>query len=313
MRTTLPCEDFPHHTPDVDSNDQKPVLQQDGPKPSSVPVVAQNETAVKDPGLGARRFHLARNHMPVSPLSPRTSGQRHGRNREHVLAVFVEQTAKVTKAKPHRRDKHRHNNRITQQDNGAGRIDAEPTPARKRPNASAAEREWRATNWAKPSDSNGNTDSLLKTPLAADGHSLELAQELQGIALQEVNPQNDSISEIKPRPLRTQPKPPKPRQSTIQQDTDDTATSNMSADELGSDDEDYVIDTYVRTDAQTMHGFSSAKAFEDPIGGLDDRNVGIIVIDDGEEEELWEAFGDPDSDVDWNSEEEDENGSSIPL
>ena len=82
-------------------------------------------------------------------------------------------------------------------------------------------------------------------------------------------------------------------------------TQPRATDELmeidGPNDTDYVYDTYVRLRADP----SSSQIGDASLGN---GTFGILVIDE-DEQSLWEEFvDDEDSDKDWNSEDEDENG-----
>ena len=81
----------------------------------------------------------------------------------------------------------------------------------------------------------------------------------------------------------------------------DKSTPQIDVDmmDLDSDEGDFVYDTYVRQ--------------PDTAVSLDEMNgnIGILVITE-EDQEVWESYiEDEDSDKDWNSEEEDENGTVL--
>lgn len=81
----------------------------------------------------------------------------------------------------------------------------------------------------------------------------------------------------------------------------DTVTIEVDTEmmDVDSDDGDFVYDTYVREP-------DTAVSIDEMNG-----NIGILVITE-EDQEVWESYIDEDdSDKDWNSEEEDENG-TIP-
>ena len=73
------------------------------------------------------------------------------------------------------------------------------------------------------------------------------------------------------------------------------------------DDGMYVIDTYVRSVAQPT-STENSDIYVASLRGLSQANIGILVIDE-DEEKLWETYGEiQESDPEWDSEEEDENG-----
>ena len=189
-------------------------------------------------------------------------------------------------------------------------------PPRKRPNATLEERKWRAENWNKlvepKHDTRTDLESDQKVELAGKWNveSSELAEQLQQIALQEIQAK-EQRARVKSshRQLKTQPKPPKPSQPIMQQATDACSGDVAMADSDVLDEEsNYVFDTYVRSSAQPLGTGESAELHVGPLQGIDHGSIGIIVIDD-DEEELWETYGEvQESDPEWNSEEEDENG-----
>ena len=85
----------------------------------------------------------------------------------------------------------------------------------------------------------------------------------------------------------------------------EVAQSRMADDSMDldiTDDNDYVYDTYVRhrIDKSITHGKGEM---------LGNGPFGILVIDE-DKQSLWEEFvdGEEDSDKEWNSDDEDENG-----
>ena len=77
-----------------------------------------------------------------------------------------------------------------------------------------------------------------------------------------------------------------------------------------NEDDDYVYDTYVRS--ISLQAGASVEVSEGNVASFRNTNhgkVGILIVAEEDQEE-WETFAeiDQESDKDWNSEEEDENG-----
>ena len=87
-----------------------------------------------------------------------------------------------------------------------------------------------------------------------------------------------------------------------------TALEDLPDAQDSESQDDFVYDTYLRT-KPAMVGFRSDWPMDiDQLNIVASGKVGILVIAE-QDEEAWEAYGeDEESDKDWNSEEEDENG-----
>ena len=184
-------------------------------------------------------------------------------------------------------------------------------PSRKRPNATAAERKWRAENWGKsfePEQANDiahkAAESVKKPSNQWHYGSIKLAAELHEIALQETQAQDVR----RPGEPKVKPKPPRPRQSNTQHLAIHENWDEDMPDVDLDDETEFVLDTYVILNTQQNDLPNSTAQYIDSLQGIENGNVGVLVIED-EEEALWETFGeDQESDREWNSEEEDENG-----
>lgn len=200
----------------------------------------------------------------------------------------------------------------------------EPDGIRKKPNATPAERKWRIENWDRPrkqaenvKQGTGVGKNINDPPHEWDYESPELLEQLQQITRQEMQIQEEKSAHVACIPqLKTKPKPPKPRQPAVQcnvrkGDDDDVMTDDLVPED---DDDDYVFDTYVRLHSHPTMSANPTEQLIDPVQQYGYTNMGILIIDEGEDEELWETFGgEIDSDPDWNSEEEDENGILTPF
>ena len=270
--------------------------------------------------LKPRKFHLVKSHAPRSSpfLVPKTFAQKHRRNRQKDLAVFVERTEIIRRAKQSSDVSRLSIGEPGSIGNGVGSDVSQLEKPHKRPNATAAERKWRTENWAKPSKRNEINGNLTRTaenigePSSQWNYeSTRLAEQLQEVALEEIRASEGRAKGLSGGGnLKVKPKPPKPRQPRTEDLADDGSGDGITSDIIDPDDYgDYVLDTYVRSGTQFLGATEPAKSYRDSLQGIDHGNIGILVIEDEEEEALWEAFAeDQESDPEWDSEEEDENG-----
>ena len=235
--------------------------------------------------------------------------------RKDDLALFMEKREEAPRSQHANKNMAANSGESSWQDLDSGQRATESVSPRKRPGVTAEERKWRATTWgssvepkihAERSSESARTIESFKD---WDTESPELVEQLQKIAVHEILPKaaraapgNGHIQ------LKSQPKPPKPRQATMQgavdagkDDVDMTDSNDLEADSM------YVVDTYVRSIVEPI-GAEDFDSYVDPLRGLEQGNIGILVIDE-DKEELWETYGEiQESDPEWNSEEEDENG-----
>ena len=280
----------------------------------------QNSHHILKPALKARKFHLIKDPSPItSPfLVPRTIAQKHRIRRRRDLAIFAERPDTIRKAKS--------SSHVSRQNSGEpGHVDdtkeediSQSEKPRRRPNATAAERKWRNETWANASKPNGVIENLTRTAEDVNEpssrwnyESIRLAEQLQAVALEEIHAKEECAKESSCSGiLKVKPKPPKPRQPNAEKlgingSEDENVTDAISLD----DDAGYILDTYVRSSAQPFEVTGSAISPHDSLHGLDPARIGVLVIEDDDEEALWETFAkDQESDLEWNSEEEDENG-----
>ncbi|KAL2050518.1 hypothetical protein ABVK25_009187 [Lepraria finkii] len=264
-----------------------------------------------------RRFHLTKASPLVSPphLISKSSTRRSKKSRKIELAIFEESKEKLLESAQAHRNLEAKSFESGVKEVGNDEKTSAEEPPRKRPSATLEERKWRAENWNKPIEPKHNTrtdlESDQKVELASKWNveSPEFAEQLQQIALQEIQAE-EQRARVKSshRQLETQPKPPKSRQPIMQQATDvGSGDVAMTDSDVLDEESNYVFDTYVRSTAQPFGTGESAELHVDPLQGIDHGSIGIVVIDD-DEEELWETYGEvQESDPGWNSEEEDEN------
>ena len=329
VRTTLPGEDFNENRNAIPRFSESATPKVDGspiaakpPLPSEITQPEKSHQKSRDvlgSALKARKFHLIKSSSPISSpiLVSKTIAQKHRRNRRKDLAIFVERTEIICKAKKAGDLSRPNSGDPSHLDNGEKREISQLEKARKRPNATAAERKWRTETWAKPlkpNEVNGNiakqAENINEPSSRWNYESSQLAEQLQGVALEEIRASEERTKGLRGgEALKVKPKPPKPRQTKTEELADDGSEESVIADTINLDDDgDYVLDTYVRSSAQPFGVAEPAGSYHDSLRGMDHGNVGILVIED-EEEELWEAFAeDQEDDLEWNSEEEDENG-----
>ena len=267
-----------------------------------------------------RKFYLVKSPSPMSSpfLVPKTIAQKHRKNRTKDLAIFIERTEIIRKAKYSGDLARPSSGEPRNLDDGEKEDMSQLEKPRKRPNATTAERKWRAETWAnspKPNEVNENTTSTAENINEPSGQwkydSIQLAEQLQGVVLEEICASEERAKRLNGGgKLKVNPKPPKPRGPRSESLADDGNRGDGMINITDLDDDgDYVLDTYIRSSAQPFEVTGAADSVYDSLYDIDHGNVGILVIEDGEEEALWEAFADDqESDPEWNSEEEDENG-----
>lgn len=185
--------------------------------------------------------------------------------------------------------------------------DVKPPPALKRPIANAKERQWRAETWKQSTASTAPT-------LQADPPPKGLVDALEQFALEEAA--RDEVRE-KPKVTSIPKKPVQrykdrfPKEYAAQvaarskTQTPGLSQDNVDVDMDTSDEEDYVYDTYVRTKEPVML----------PSMDKDDAahdKIGYLVITE-QDQPFWETyFEDEDSEKEFESDDEDENGETWP-
>ena len=330
VRTTLPSEDFNEEKNAFTRSSEKPtpstevsatVEKCQRPSENTQPKISrQNTSNIFASLLKARKYHLVRSPSPISSpfLTPKTIAQKHRNKRKKDLAIFAERPEIIRKAKVPG-DVSRHSSGESRHvHNGEEKDTLQLEQPRKRPNATAAERKWRTENWAnppKPNEVNGNlgktAENISEPSSGWNYESTRLAEQLQEVALEEIHASEQRVKGLGSSvQVKIKPKPPKPRQSRTENFVVDGSEQDLMLSAINLDDDgDYVLDTYVRSSAQPFEVTEQADPQNKSLRGIDHGNIGILIIEDGEEEALWEAFAeDRQSDPEWDSEEEDENG-----
>lgn len=157
-----------------------------------------------------------------------------------------------------------------------------------------------------------NTSSLaMESNEEYSQNSIMLAWKLQELATKESSsPTLDLRGSLTPLQPKIKPKPPRPRSTDIEIKSVDLGGDQIMADAIEIEsEEDYVYDTYVLSSGQVV---SKLKGIAEPmiseVGNVDNNRIGILVIEDADQE-IWETFAaEEESDKEWNSDGEDENG-----
>ncbi|KAM0796065.1 hypothetical protein BDR22DRAFT_893589 [Usnea florida] len=269
--------------------------------------------------LKTRKFHLIRSPSPLySPnMVSKSTTKQNRKIRGKSLAVFVERTEIAGKAKGLGNVSSPSSGGPRHLDNGEGKQMSQLENPRKRPNATAVERKWRTENWANRRKSNETNENLIRRAENVNEpsnqwnyESIRLAEQLQEVALAEIQTSEEGAKRPSGvRKLKVKPKSPKPRQSRTEKLADEDSEKDVTPGIVDIDDDgDYVLDTYVRSSPQHLEVPEPAESYHDLLNSTDHGNIGILVIEDEEEEALWQAFAeDQESDLEGNSEEEDEN------
>lgn len=319
IRTTLSSDDVSTKS-QVPANVCEPITVNDRTITQSIIRPVRRAPPDREPAKEPRKFHLAKSSLSVSSpyLVSKTPAQKHRKSRRRELAVFVERTRELRKSRPTRKAEVLRDGSIPELHQGEGNDIVTSEVDRKVPNATPAERKWRAENWDKCGVHARSTEPGIRTgnDVTDPSHqwdygSSQLAEQLQQIAFQETRAADQRSNQLASVPhLKTKPKPPMPRQSAAQRDVQQSDTDDVMADSVAPNDEnDYIFDTYVRSHVYAGDMSDSHKPLTVPFQDIDHLNMGILVIEGDEVEELWETLGeDFDSDPEFNSEEEDENG-----
>ena len=295
---------------------EKPTIQAHataGHAPSGNPNVVQDlpasEGGVKGPKASPlRKFHLTHETYPSLKRKPSLTNGIHKRQRPQKdrLAVFVEsekqeelirRTIREHKGTSPNKTEHESTEDHENQSNAYSTI-------RKRPNVNAAEKAWRSETWGNQNAVPGEIEPEIKNQPATSWNaaSMQMAQELQQIALDQSPAASEIPEATKPK---FQPKPPPPRLPKV--------ASGLAAYSNLDDDGDYIIDTYVRAPVKMHYMEVQPGSSFDPLTNIERGKIGILVIEENQEE-AWEGFGDDEhSEPEFASDEEDENGGALPA
>ncbi|MCJ1399106.1 hypothetical protein MMC11_002308 [Xylographa trunciseda] len=295
VRATLPGEEdtkiqelehFQHNSVPRQNHDKSSTLFQDLAMQSQASHVDRRR---HEP----RRFHLTRDSISYSyQVQASKSGiLKHKKGLNENLPIFSERargilSTMVSNGTLSSQDEKNHEAATHQTEQAR----EDTKPLLKRPNASAAEKQWRAQNWKKPVQEPTVDEPLMTAQaedifLAAqrDHEALKLAAELQKFALQQT--QGDSVSGHLARPAKIKPKLRPNRHAYGPSGHDslgDHAIQSKQEDESG-----WIVETYVRKAnpaASTEVGVSAMGSYAHA------ADFGLLVIPE-EDEPAWEVFG----------------------
>ncbi|OCK82912.1 hypothetical protein K432DRAFT_441261 [Lepidopterella palustris CBS 459.81] len=237
-----------------------------------------------------RRFYLSRHTSSTQQITTGTGDKK--RKRDLALPVFVEKRPHVEGSIHDLDNVHKKILAVNTPDPTRGTSDdvsaLSPSP-RKRPGASAAEKQWRAKNWNQPMPEHHNSIENVEQP--SENIVSDLTKFAEEIDCQDTTPKKAYNSRFKPKApsLRYRDRYP-----------EKFAAEDHDAMDIDVEDESqYVYDTYVR-DGTMKDPF--VEEGSEPTGIF-----GYIVITD-DDQTFWENQGEEDdSDKEFDTDDEDEN------
>ncbi|MCJ1434943.1 hypothetical protein MMC27_004313 [Xylographa pallens] len=298
VRATLPGEEdlkvqrkdrFQHDSTPKPNYDRSSALFQDAPLQGQASQVSRRT-------LGPRRFHLTKDSVSYSHQVRASKGGilKHKKNLPENLPVFSERTKEFLSSLLLDAFSSSQDGGLLQTTAQHTKVTQEETASPvKRPNASEAEKQWRAQNWQKPV-AKPPTEKPPPRPQAEEEflatqqeyETLKLAAELQKFALQQT--QGDAVSSHRERQAKARPKPPSGRHNHGQEKHD---LPDCPATKANPEDEtDWIVETYVReANPAPANDVSPTAADSYPPAGA----FGLLVIAE-EDEPAWEVFGEDD-------------------
>lgn len=321
LRTTPPSEDASYTPISPSSQKHSPTKSnhsQANERVSKLSNCISNTKKIPNPlkpVLRPRTFHLSRGSASSTPQTMVTiNGVQKTKRRRQDLACFVETRKMSSKLKSSCNlsivpnivlNRAEGDSQPTK--NGSG-----PSP-RKRPIVNDVEKKWRNENWTRSTSKDKVTPNLPQVPLKEttstgqfDYQSSALIEKLHKVALEETASLfRSGVQYSNQREPKINPKPSKARRQDNQSAMNDDEP--VKTIQIYDSEDDFVYDTFVRTCNQSTILDSSMPDIN-ALDMVDGHKIGILIIT--EEDQLeWEKFGeDEESDKDWNSEEEDENG-----
>lgn len=282
-------------------------------QPSTTPKASQPNHKISSPPKPKqqpRKFHLSRRTFSLIPAGSDSKGKIHKRKqRRNDLPVFVEKSG-LARLTQDNLPKIPEASRATANTKGNRHHMDESTDGPKIA-LGARESEGKTTESAVTSSTSGMAKKVDEKLSEYSQHSITLAWQLQELATKE---SLRSSPDLRGSQTQSQPKiklkPPRPRPQEKEGKSIDSGGDQVMEDVIDIENEkDYVYDTYVRSSGQvvsTPKDITELRVSE--LEDIDDNTIGILVIED-EDQEIWETFAEEEeSDKEWNSEEEDENG-----
>lgn len=282
-------------------------------QPSTPPKASQPNHKISSPSKPKpqpRKFHLSRRTFSLIPAGSEPTGKIHKRKqRRNDLPVFVEKSG-LARFTQDNLPKILEVSRDTARTKGNGHHKAESMDGSKIA-LGARESEVKTTGAAVTSSTPSMAKKVNEKLSEYSQNSIMLAWQLQELATKESLRSSPDLRGSQPQ---SQPKiklkPPRPRPQEKERKSGDSGGDQVMEDVIDIESEkDFVYDTYIRSSGQVV---STPKDMTEPrvseLENIDNNRIGILVIDD-EDQEIWETFAEEEeSDKEWNSEEEDENG-----
>lgn len=282
-------------------------------EPSTPPKASQpnhKKSSPSKPKLRPRKFHLSRRTFSIFPADSESKGRIHKRNqRRNDLPVFVEKSG-LTGLTQDYLPKILEVSRDTVHTKGSGHHNTEFTDGPK-PVLGAQESKVKSSRAAVTSSTPVTAQTVSENLSEYSQNSIMLAWQLQELATKEsLRPSPNPRGSPPHSQSKIKLKPPRPRPQEKERKSIDSCGDQVMDDVIDIEsEEDFVYDTYVRSSGQVV---STPKDMTQPMisepENIDNNRIGILVIED-EDQEIWETFAEEEeSDKEWNSEEEDENG-----
>lgn len=280
-------------------------------QPSTPPKASQPNHKISSPSKPKpepRKFHLSRRTFSLIPAGLESKGKIHKRKqRRNDLPVFVEKSG-LARLTQDNLPKILEATRATANTKGNGNHMAESTDGPKIA-LGAPESKAKTTRSAVTSSTPGMAKEVNEKLSEYSQNSIMLAWQLQELATKESLRSSLRGSQPQSQP-KIKLKPPRPRPQEKERKSIDSGGDQVMEDVIDIESEkDFVYDTYVRSSGQvviTPQDMTEPRVSE--LENIDNNTIGILVIED-EDQEIWETFAEEEgSDNEWNSEEEDENG-----
>lgn len=282
-------------------------------QPSTPPKASQPNHKISSPSKPKpqpRKFHLSRRTFSLIPAGSESKGKIHKRKqRRNDLPVFVEKSG-LARLTQDNLPKILETTRAIANTKGNGNHMAESTDGPKIA-LGVPESKAKTTGSAVTSSTPGMAKKVNEKLSEYSQNSIMLAWQLQELATKESLRSSPDLRGSQPQ---SQPKiklkPPRPRPQEKERKSIDSGGDQVMEDVIDIESEkDFVYDTYVRSSGQVV---ITPKDMTEPrvseLENIDNNTIGILVIED-EDQEIWETFAEEEgSDKEWNSEEEDENG-----
>ena len=191
----------------------------------------------------------------------------------------------------------------------------------KKPSATPEEVKWRAKTWKEPAQIDSNSSTNAEAPQRSinitksyGDYSLELAMQLQEFALQETEASQSQVPAKQPKAhLKFQPKPGRARLERTEMPAEEKYNiENVRFPDDAESDECFVYDTFIRSKGLNQMDFSDEGLTSNKVAQRPrSREVGFLIIQEQDEEEWQEYAEEIESEREWDTDDEDENGKQL--